>query len=435
MEQSSPKAPYIRKQLLVPLLGLFILLTLVHVLIGYSLLRSVEYQNVERDLQAFVRRVDQGLEYRNGSWDTTRYSADPQTPHPSGSSGFSNPLYIISADGFVIERNSPISGLLDSSDFTHLMRFREPENIRLITNEQWRLFSQPVLSNGSAIGVVVVALYHPEKYIPAVAEQKLRTNMEYLTSQLKVENGSIDASPIDIRNIEYDISFEIVNNFNKVILNNGRMPTFIDKSYIFDQMKFAEKTSTIQDASSRKEYVVVSHTLYNDEKEPVGVIVAGRPADYISHLFSAAWLPLVLLYAAAAGAAGYITYRIVSRATRDAVSAYEHAKEQKAFPSLLSFNKQSGALTIDAHVISFPKDSIQFFVCRAIFSYPKKPWEVEELLETIGETNTSHWRKVYDAASLINKKSSQFLPVKLVELKDKTYQLNPQLLSSLKTSN
>lgn len=36
-----------------------------------------------------TQRVEEGLSYRNGSWDTTRYISDPNTPHPSGSNGFS----------------------------------------------------------------------------------------------------------------------------------------------------------------------------------------------------------------------------------------------------------------------------------------------------------------------------------------------------------
>jgi hypothetical protein len=54
---------------------------------------------------------------------------------------------------------------------------------------------------------------------------------------------------------------------------------------------------------------------------------------------------------------------------------------------------------------------------------------VDEILEAFGhDTAPENWRKVYDSMILINKKTEPYIPVKLIELKDKTYQLNPSLI-------
>src|SRR5438105_565827 len=97
--------------------------------LGHFLIKSFSIDDTKKSLDVLTARIQNDLKYKNKSWDTRMYAADPYTPHPTGSSGFTTPLYILATDGFVIERNQPINGYLDSSDFKHILSFKSPQTI------------------------------------------------------------------------------------------------------------------------------------------------------------------------------------------------------------------------------------------------------------------------------------------------------------------
>ena len=426
---------YAQKRIIPYTIPVITILGVLQLFLICTLIRYFALQQVRDDLHSFTQRISQSLVYSNGRWDTTRYTADPQTPHPSGSSGFLTPLYIISADGFIIERNAPIPGFLDSSDFSHLMDFQKAQNVSIITNEQWRVISKPVVVNGKTIGVIVGALYHPERFIPSVADTKINNTINYLQSGLDISNSSMNVNSIDLRGIDYDVSFEIVNNFNKVLLNNGRMPTFIDKSYIYQELESGTNTRTIQDPSKKISYIVVKQTLYDAEHNPVGIVLAGKSINYINTTFYKA-LPYIIGFLLFSSLLAYYTLRsLIVRGIQDVISFYDQTKQEKSFPKSISFNKRDGKLQIDEHSIEIPIDSNQYYLCKAIFSNIKKRWELDELLEEFGDDSAvENWRKIYDTMTVINKKASPYLPVKLIELREKTYSLNPDLQPITMTS-
>ena len=421
---------YIRGKLLKRAIVTFIIAYITSTAVGFFTVRHIFLQQTEKELKTFTGRVAQGLTYQNGTWDTSRYAADPQTPHPSGSSGFSTPLYIISADGFVIERNSPISGVLDTSDFNHLNAFTKPQTIKLLTKDQWRLYSKPISQNGKTLGIVVVGLYHPEKYIPEVADQKLNMTIEYLLSKSTVSNGEINVSEIDLRNIDYDVSFEIVTNYNKVLLNNGRMPTFIDKSYVHNELKNGTSTRTVTDPTQRKDYMVVSQPLYDHSRTVTGVVVAARPLDFIPNvIINALWIVIGFGILVAA-AIGFLLHRMIAKTARELPEFYATLSKNKPLPERISFDRESGELLIDGTTISLPPSSNQYLLCKTIFSNSQKHWTARELLNAFGGGGADS-RKVYDAMVLINKKVESVLPVRLIEVHEKTYFLNPDLASKV----
>lgn len=433
MRVSEQIESYIRSKLLTRAIVTFIIAYSASTAVGFFAVRHIFLQQTERELKTFTGRVAQGLTYKNGTWDTSRYAADPQTPHPSGSSGFSTPLYIISTDGFVIERNSPINGVLDTSDFNHLNAFTKPQTIKLITNDQWRLYSKPISQNGKTLGIVVVGLYHPEKYIPTVADQKLNTTIEYLLSKSTVKNGEINISEVDLRNIDYDVSFEIVTNYNKVLLNNGRMPTFIDKSYVHNELKNGISTRTVTDTAHRMDYMVVSQTLYDDSHNAAGVVVAARPLDFIQNVIvKALWIVLGFGILIAADL-GFILYRMIAKTSRELPDFYASLSKNKPLPQMISFDVASGGLTIDGTTISLPLSSNQYMLCKTIFSDIQKRWTARELLSAFSSGGTDS-RKVYDAMILTNKKVESVLPIRLIDVHEKTYYLNPDLASKVASS-
>lgn len=425
---------YARKVLISKTVAILIVASIAQLTLSFLVMRYLTLNQTQQDLTEFTERVTQGLTYNNGRWDTSRYTADPETPHPSGSSGFSTPLYIISADGFVIERNAPIEGFLDSSDFSHLMDFQEAQTISLVTNEQWRLLARPVTYNGKTIGVIVGALYHPERFIPAVAGSKIINTIDYLESKIDISTGVIKADRVDLRGIDYDISFEIVNNFNKVVLNNGRMPTYIDKSYIYQELEDVNEVRTIKDPVKNISYMVVKQIIYDNQQNPVGIVFAGKSIGFLNttilkslpYIGSLIVLTILLVI--------YLLRKWFQQSIEQILGFYDNIKKEKPLPSHIEFNKKEGKLIIDNSEVDIPLDSNQYYLCKTLFSNIRKRWEFDEILEQFGENAVNeNWRKVYDTMNIINKKASPFLPIKLIELREKTYFINPDLQSVVKT--
>lgn len=433
MERVKEAQQYAQKLLIPKSIGIFLVILLLQLAVCLFTLRYFSIRNVQQELENLTRRVAQELKYENGKWDTSLYASDPETPHPSGSSGFSSTLYIISADGFVIERNVPIAGILDSSDFSHLMAFQRAQTITNITNETWRVLSKPLVYNGKTVGVIMVSVYNPDRLIQESADVKLLANMNYIDSKIAINNGVIDTSAVDIRHIDYDISFEVVSTFNQVILNNGRMPTYIDKSYVYNEIKNPNKIRTFKSSADKKTYLVVSQPLYDSSNNPIGVVLTGRSINFITDIFVTT-TPFIVGFTILSSL--FIIYFITclsKRAIHDTLHHYDSMKKNRPLPTKIFFNKTDSILTIDDKQISIPYASNQYYLIKTIFTNIKKRFEVDDLLLAFGQDGSpEHWRKVYDAMILINKKVEPFLPVKLIELRDKTYHLNPQLYSAVK---
>ncbi len=383
----------------------------------------------EAQIKTIGKRVENGLVYKNGKWNTTLYTADPQTPHPSGSSGYSTPLYILTNDGFVIERNSPIPGLLDTSDFRHIMAFQTPQNLSITTNETWRIYSQPITYNKKNVGVIMTAYYNPEGSTLSSIDEKLQRTLNGLKSKITYKNGKIDVTKIDIRQIDYDVSFEVVNEFNKVLLNNGRMPTYIDKSYIENEFKLTNKPRVVK--TDTTSYLIYSHEIRDEHNNPVGLILVGKSINYIHEIFIKYLIIILGITILLAIILFYVLKNAVNNFLRSYMLYYEQLQSEKPMPSSIMFNKQESYIDVDGEKTDIPYASNQYYLCDAFFSNPHKRWEQDELLDKFGEIEPEHhWRKVYDAAHAINKK----LGIKLIESKDRIFRINPEILPLIKTA-
>jgi hypothetical protein len=79
-----------------------------------------------------------------------------------------------------------------------------------------------------------------------------------------------------------------------------------------------------------------------------------------------------------------------------------------------------------AYPIAFATN--QYYLCEALFAFPKKRWETDELLDRFGsDVENKNSRTLYDTVLALNRK---FL-WRLISYKDKTYQLNPELIDRL----
>lgn len=405
---------------------LVFLLFLLHIIFSYIYIRTISLSEIQEKLTQFNNRIDNDLVFKENSWDISKYNADIFTPYPNGSSGFSKPLYIITTDGFIIERTNPITGLLNTSDFKHLLQFNKPTTIHTISNEKWRVFSLPLEYKNRTIGVILLAYYKTQNNDLEVIDQKLITNADYIRNSLIIKpSGVIDYSGLDIRNIHYEYSFEIVDSFNNVIVNNGRVPTYIDPSYLkrFTQNPVME---IVSDEITNEKYQLVSKVIER-EKNPVGIIVSAETIQPLEQMLSKFVLFSLIIAILLIGPFGfYIIYKIVSII---ALNSRDSNSIDLWKIKSISFDIKSGKITVNKTVIEIPYASNQYYLCERVFNNPKKYWESDELLEKMGEIDgVGSSRKIYDAMIALHKR----IGFKLVEYKDKTYRMNQHLLSVIR---
>ena len=379
----------------------------------YSISETRDY------LQHQIDRVKEDLNYKNGKWDTSQYNADSIVPSV-------NPLYIITSDGFVIDRWKPIHGLLDASEFTRLLTYTTPQTINTITNENWRVLSQPINNGNEIVGVILVTAYKPDQNnLPQIDEQLTQT-INDIQSIISTQGQALNVSKLDPRKLPFNITYQIVNKFNRIVALSDnvnsitRTPTFIDASYIDSQLKASAQEQVI-DSETKNRYLVERSPIYDGSKV-IGIVVAGAPIDSIFSQFAA---HLVLFGAIDLGILllstplfVYLLTKTIRRGVKQSLSKKDVAK--------IIFLKKESKLVVDAQAIDIPYASYQYYFCDTLFSKPQKRWEIDEIIEKFGESNgKDSWRKVYDTMVALNKKLSVYLAEKLFIVKDKTYRINP----------
>ncbi len=396
-------------------LAIFVIL---HAIVSFVFLQQRTYSDTRNRMGALLDRIQNDLRLENGKWDMTNYNSDPFTPYPHGSSGFSQPLYIITRDGFVIERNNPINGFLNSSDFKHLMAFQKIETIDSITNENWRVISKPIIYKNKTVGVIFVSLYNPEVIGQNDTDNKLKQNLEIISSRLTVNNDDIDVSKLDIRNVHYDVSFEVVDAFNRVLLNNGRIPTFIDTSYVADIIRGREEF-VVSEKNTHTSYLVKTRLVKDSTGNTEGVVVLGESLREIN-----GFLKSYLIFASIVNLFVLLPLLIATiKVTHKNRILSKSDKTPTKKPKKIDFLKKESMLMIDDIRLAIPYASNQYYLCEALFGSPNKRWEQDELLERFGEeAEGENWRKVYDAMLAVNKKAT----IKLFIYKDKIYRFNPE---------
>lgn len=388
---------------------------------------SASLHDVEIQLEHLGVRIQKDLQYTNGKWDTRLYNADPYTPYPNGSSGFSHPLYVITQEGFVIERSQPIKGFLDTSDFNRLLRFENPTTIDTITNEKWRIVSKPIQYKGITQGVIVVSYYNPHENEKATIDQDLAENISLIASHVKTSAQGISVEQVDIRHIHYEFSFEVVDKFNHVLINNGRVPTFIDASYFAKEVNASHKRIVFND-STKEEYLVVEKLITDKEGQPVGIIVMG---ESVRSMFIILKKYLMLsLFVGLFLSIPLLTYTVIVM-QKELFPLFIAHPSQPTQVSTIWFDKETSTIHLDKKTCTIPSNSNQYYVCESIFSAPSKKWEYDQLLDKLGDTSDElNTRKIYDAVLAINKKCA----IKLIEYKGKVFFMNPLYASRLSSS-
>lgn len=271
------------------------------------------------------------------------------------------------------------------------------------------------------IGVVSVAHYNPAATDSSTIDADLRKNLSQITAKIKTKGNSIDITSVDTRDVDFDISFEIVDRTNHVLANNGRMPTFIDPSYVAAEMQQAGTFRVVKDTRTHERFLIISKSIIRSAS-PIGIIVIGKSlAPFESLIYS---------YTVSVVGIGIVGLPIISLLLswllfRSGKKSTSTNGLQQIPVKRVRFLVKESILEINGKKVEIPYATNQYELCKALFSGPNKRWELDELIEKFGEPTESSniWRKVYDAALSLNKK----VGFKLVEYKDKTFKLNTQL--------
>lgn len=405
------------KKLLPLLLFLFLYTSLEIALLYFLLISSVEHK-----LKQASDRVLDDLVLKDGVWDVSSYNADSNISDESS-------LYIISSEGFVIERSRPIHGLLDLSRYSAIDNYSAPQILTAPTNEKWRVFSMPLMSGDKGVGIIMVAKYDPnERDLPEIDKQ-IQDIATQISANIEINEDSIDVNKIDLRKIPFDISFQIVNRFNKVLLqshnNNSvsRIPSFIDRSYIDNQIK-GSSMKQVEDVITHKKYLTLTTPVYGEKKLLAGIIVVGEPIEDIYwtvKTYGISNLLINIFLIVLAVPAGSFYFRMIRRNNQG-------KNKVRPDPKTITFMRKACKLVVDGQNVDIPYASFQYYFCDALFQRPKKKWEVDELLQIFGEDfGVEKWRKVYDTMVALDKKTSSLVE-KLFMVKSKRYFINPQFL-------
>lgn len=390
---------------------------------GYYVLKDTSYKQLVSSLDGLVGRLKNDLKFKDGFWDISLYNSDPYTTYPNAPSSF--PVYIITSDGFVIERSRFIHGFLDAADFKYLLQFKDPQTVQAPTKEEWRLLSKPIIKNNRTVGVIMVSKYQPETKILENIDQSLEENINTINSKIKVENNEVNADDLDLRDISFDVAFEIVDSFNKVILSHSRVPSTIDPSHIEPELS-APALRTVVDEQTKEPFLVRSELLYDKSQNPIGLIAMAKPLNPVDDLLKAYRYHMSLLILLSGLILSIFCYFLSKRYCNNLL---DYLERQYKVPKMIIFYAQDGMLNVNGESISIPKDSYQYQLCLGLFSNINQEWHENDLLKNLEEDKTQvNWRKIYDAYIAINKK----IGFRLINYKNKAYSFNPEYRNLIK---
>jgi hypothetical protein len=397
---------------------LFILLFLLQSFIAVLVLYTLGKNEIEKDLKNKIARAQEDLTYTNGKWNIDRYNSDPQLLG-------SYPLYIITTDGFILDRRNPIKGFLDSANFDDLLAYDTPQTLTTITGNTRRVFSKTITDNkNSVIALVAVSYLEPQEQTLATIDTDLVKTVDHIISKIQINTNSIDTSRVDEREIPYAISFLIVDKYNSTLLkstnvnNRKRIPSFIDPSYVKQSLDNTG-LQTVRDTETNEQFLVITEPIIKNN-QTLGVISVGAPMKNILTIIKdfALWFGVFTI--ALLSLFGFVLGKMLRHKLM--------LSNQTTNPSSIRFDSKQSLLLIDNNSLEVAYASNQYYLLRTLFSNPQKRFETDELLEEFGEINTkTDSRKVYDTMTNINKKVAGYIREKLIINQNKTYQLNPQL--------
>lgn len=411
----------------------------IYLILNLTFLYWSTYRDIKNNLKSLNNRVINDLIYKNGKWDTSAYVNDNQIPQ-------NNPLYILTLDGFVVDRTNPVDGFLDTSDFKYSSSFQDPTSITSPVNEDWRLYSKPLKKDDKNVGVIIVGYYLPEKSATKEIDSQLISTADLLSSKVKLTPSGLDIKDVDERYINVKIAFEIIDTFNRALKSVGGLPSYIDRSYLADLQK--EQYLTIKDKTLNRSFLVYSKPIFDNRNNMIGIIVNGYPLkqedgvlrkQLLFSSISGVLVGIVLLVILV-----YLLRREINNLIQDLTLSVQKAVSISKKPTF-GFDKETGILYLYDKKIEVPVKTKQYYICKALFSKPNKSWENDEIMGAIpeeyleveagdmygSEPNAAIIKKrvrmIYDAIRSLNEKGEDVFGCDIIILQGKTYRINPSV--------
>lgn len=409
---------------------IFLTLFIAQFLLGFTIIYVVSARQTNSSLRSIIGSAQAGIEYQGGRWDTAQYDSDPEIPG-------SYRLYVLSEDGFVIDRWRPISGLLDTSDFKHLSNYiNKPSTLRTITNQEWRLLSLPITNQqGHTLAVASIGQVINEGQKIQEVDSALRRAGQSLVKGISADKGEVSLASTTRRIVPQGMSYQIVDQYNKILAKSDssnsldRIPNYIESSYLTPYLKKAT-AFRFSDKKTGEIFRVMTGPLKDQEGHTFGVIMAARSIEYVRGLFRAYIVAQILLGLPLSLVALWLAARRTQpgNEVQDANLAILKADQVET----IYFDKDACLLRINDRGIQVTYASNQYYLCAALFHAPKKKWETDELQDRFGLDHTAGaWRKIYDAMNTINKKVQTVADIRLVTTSNKTYQINSDILDKI----
>lgn len=405
----------------------FLVAFVLYLIASYSIIRSLSLHDMKQYLKTTATSVSGDFEYSEGAWNTNKYLSDTTTPSE-------NPLYIFSLDGFLIDRMNVIGGFLDTSNFAYASSFATPKTIISPIGEQWRVFSYRIERNGQEKGVILLGYFEPAGRPEQELDALLLANAKKLDSQIVLTDEALDATDVVDKEVDHNISLEIIDTFNRSHKSIGGPPAYIDKSYLQDALQHKD-FAVVTDARSQKKYMLlVQPILANGEM--VGIVALGIGLDQFNQI-----LGNQLLLSSIAGLLSVFVFALFT------LFVYRHdigkiieerlamlTNPQCVVVDRIAFDSPGSKIIINGiHVIDIPADSYQHDICKLLFKNPKKQYDTLDLSDAMGELDEQKnvKRLVYDAVEAVNAKVKKLTGIKLIFHTDKKYFINPTLASKL----
>ena len=395
----------------------FAFLTLLYVsfiIVSSAIIYFVSIEIHSREVNQIANRMKENITFSKGKWDLSYLNSDPELPG-------TNSHYILATDGYVIERWRPISGFLNTSDMQYLLQFTSPQTVIAPTNEQWRMLSTPIKDGNNIIGVFTASRHISEEDDISIIDEKLKKEQSFVLARVKVVDGKMDISKLDIRQTQFDISFKLVDRYNAIIVktNNSnsieRTPNYIDRSYVAEELQ-AKRFRIIRDTQNDIPYFVTNTPVVDENGQTVGVVVIAKSLDELQNLMVIYIIGQAVLLISLSPLLWLLYKRLTHR------PSVKH----------LHFDQENGIIEINNDTIEIPLETNQYELVSLIFKEPRKGWSVSEIADHFDDQSGNVWRKVYDSMLLVNKRVEPHLHDKLIIVADKRFCMSPKLAGHIK---
>jgi hypothetical protein len=425
LDKIFPK-PYLK--LFVLLFITFLLFLFIFSLASYKQKEKLSINELKDNLRSYNSRIESDLAFdKDREWDTSRYINDVNLPNDV-------PYYIITSEGFIIDRNKPIIGFLDKANLDYCFSFLSPTTVITEINESWRVLCKKIIKENKVLGGIMVGYLDPDEKLIKEIDIEIDQSVQNVLSKMEIQGDKLNAEKVDGRNIE--LAFEIIDRFNNVVKGEGGIPSVIDKSYLVEV--FNNGYFEVKDKKTQEKFLVLSSPIIVSGEKVAIVISAVTMKNLDSSLKNliAYNFKIALIIALLCMLLFFYLYRkTVNEFLNNLKNSLLLTKSKELY-----FDEKNCKIVFRGKSLLVPYSTIQYEICKLLFSNTKKRWFEDELLEKLpkdtfeNEKKTYSYanesdcrevhRKIYDAIRLINNKSNNIFKFKLVLLQERTYQIN-----------